>query len=245
MVVGDALTVVTPLAFAQRLQKATDFIAIGITVCDLTRRLDVDDCTVAFYGRDRSPRLLIDNATVSDQERVSYITEGWRSDLSLRTLHQHHSEVAGEQSLLLPILAPEYLLGSIRCRCEVALHAACRRDLGTLSNYVSMRITQLGIAARPDPTIACLTQRQLEVARLVTLTNAQIGERLGLKENTVKKHLKDVFLKLGVNNRTECAARIGQPSPRTALPTTGASPHQVSRVGSIAITRANANPSPD
>ncbi len=226
---------VTPVAFAQRLHQATDFIAIGIAICDLTRRLEVDDCTVALYERDGSPRLLIDNAAMGDQDRLSYIAEVWRSDPSLPALHAHHSEVVGERWVLLPILAPEYLLGSIRCRSRTALNDACRRDLGTLANYVSMRITELRIAVRPDPTVACLTPRQLEVAQQVGLKNAQIAELLGLTVNTVKKHLKDVFAKLGVNNRTECAARIGQPSPPIAMPP-GQCP--VDRLGSVAITRA-------
>jgi len=52
-----------------------------------------------------------------------------------------------------------------------------------------------------------LTQRQREVlSRLVRgSTNREIADALGLKEVTVKVHLKGVFRKLGVTNRTQAA----------------------------------------
>ncbi len=37
-------------------------------------------------------------------------------------------------------------------------------------------------------------------------TNAQIARRLRVSENTVKFHLQNLYLKLGVTNRTEAAA---------------------------------------
>jgi two-component system, NarL family, response regulator DevR len=35
--------------------------------------------------------------------------------------------------------------------------------------------------------------------------NAEIGERVGLSEKTVKAHLTKIFRKLGASNRTEAA----------------------------------------
>lgn len=52
------------------------------------------------------------------------------------------------------------------------------------------------------------TDREMEILALVSegLTNAQIAHRLRVSDNTVKFHLQNVYLKLGVRNRTEAAA---------------------------------------
>jgi len=50
-----------------------------------------------------------------------------------------------------------------------------------------------------------LTPRQLELARLAVegLKRREIAKRLGLTENTVKTHLKDIYVRLGVSTRAE------------------------------------------
>ncbi len=55
-----------------------------------------------------------------------------------------------------------------------------------------------------------LTEREREVLDLLAegLTNNQIAERLFISTNTVKRHLKTVFDKLGVNNRAAAAALV-------------------------------------
>lgn len=61
-----------------------------------------------------------------------------------------------------------------------------------------------------DPN--ALTEREAAVFALVAegKSNAQIGAALNLSENTVKFHLKNLFAKLGVTNRTEAAAKFHQ-----------------------------------
>lgn len=55
-----------------------------------------------------------------------------------------------------------------------------------------------------------LTPREIEVLSLVAkgLTNAELAERIGRAEGTVKVHLKNILQKLGVDDRTE-AVTIG------------------------------------
>jgi DNA-binding CsgD family transcriptional regulator len=55
-----------------------------------------------------------------------------------------------------------------------------------------------------------LTPRQWEVLRRVATgaSNTQIARDLGLSEATVRKHLENVFLRLGVQSRTEAVARV-------------------------------------
>ena len=55
--------------------------------------------------------------------------------------------------------------------------------------------------------IEILTDREQEVAARVAAarSNRQIASELGLAEQTVKNHLRAIFLKLGCENRTELA----------------------------------------
>jgi DNA-binding NarL/FixJ family response regulator len=57
------------------------------------------------------------------------------------------------------------------------------------------------------PTSEQLTTREYEILVLVAqgLTNARIGKRLWVTEQTVKFHLSNVYRKLGVSNRTEAS----------------------------------------
>lgn len=54
------------------------------------------------------------------------------------------------------------------------------------------------------PGLDHLTQRQVEVLRLVArgMTNAEIAEALFLSRRTVHAHLRAIFHKLGVGNRS-------------------------------------------
>jgi DNA-binding CsgD family transcriptional regulator len=55
-----------------------------------------------------------------------------------------------------------------------------------------------------------LTPRQWEVLRQVATgaSNTQIARTLGLSDATVRKHLENVFLRLGVQSRTEALSRV-------------------------------------
>jgi two-component system nitrate/nitrite response regulator NarL len=58
-----------------------------------------------------------------------------------------------------------------------------------------------------DADKEALTQREREVMDLVAqgLSNKHIGLRLDLQEKTVKHHMTQIMMKLGVSNRTEAA----------------------------------------
>ena len=62
----------------------------------------------------------------------------------------------------------------------------------------------------PDADVASpLTEREVEVLGLVTagLRNKEIAARLGISENTVKFHLRNIVEKLHAESRTELATR--------------------------------------
>jgi len=59
----------------------------------------------------------------------------------------------------------------------------------------------------PDKLLTKLSRREIEVLREIEsgATNIEIAQRLFLSENTVKHHIRNVFEKLGVENRREAA----------------------------------------
>jgi DNA-binding CsgD family transcriptional regulator len=70
---------------------------------------------------------------------------------------------------------------------------------------------------RIDPvTAALLTAREAEIMALVSLgrTNRQIGQALAISQFTVRKHLENAYVRIGVHSRAEAVARTyrGQPS---------------------------------
>jgi DNA-binding NarL/FixJ family response regulator len=62
--------------------------------------------------------------------------------------------------------------------------------------------------ANGNGTRAALTERQLEVLRLLSdgLSNKEIGRALGLSDKTVKVHITTIFKTLNVVNRTQAAS---------------------------------------
>jgi DNA-binding NarL/FixJ family response regulator len=73
--------------------------------------------------------------------------------------------------------------------------------------------------ARSDPTgpFAALTRREQDLLGLIAQgkTNKEIALDLGIREPTVKVHVKSIFRKLGVFNRTQ-AARLALDSGMVA-----------------------------
>jgi DNA-binding CsgD family transcriptional regulator len=77
-----------------------------------------------------------------------------------------------------------------------------------------------------DTSGAGLTDREREVLELVALalSNSQVADRLSLTEATVKRHLRNVFAKLGAVSRIDAvnkAADAGLITPAGARRTPG------------------------
>jgi DNA-binding CsgD family transcriptional regulator len=74
-----------------------------------------------------------------------------------------------------------------------------------------------------SPEEAGLTEREQEILRLVAqgLANKEIAYRLGISQNTVKVHLRNIFSKTNLQSRTEAAmyaVRFGLADIRPSLP---------------------------
>jgi LuxR family maltose regulon positive regulatory protein len=65
------------------------------------------------------------------------------------------------------------------------------------------------VRSTPLPLVEPLSQREIEVLRLVASgrSNREIAAELVLAPSTVKKHVSNIFGKLGVQRRTQCVAR--------------------------------------
>ena len=93
---------------------------------------------------------------------------------------------------------------------EYALSEEEERDAPTLVPAPEQHQPADGPAER-------LTRREREVALLVErgLTNRQIGERMGLREKTVKNYTTNLLAKLGLDRRTQAAILATQMRDRS------------------------------
>jgi LuxR family maltose regulon positive regulatory protein len=93
----------------------------------------------------------------------------------------------------------------------VLLEAAARH--GIAQEYVGRLLTQLGAPERRTPhrrgPVDPLSQRELDVLRLLRtdLGGPDIARELVVSLNTVRTHTKNIYAKLGVNNRRAAVRR--------------------------------------
>jgi DNA-binding NarL/FixJ family response regulator len=70
----------------------------------------------------------------------------------------------------------------------------------------------MGSAFPPGNALASLTERERGILRLLMRgqTNKEIARNLDVVEGTIKKHLRDIFKKLNVSNRTQAVITATQ-----------------------------------
>jgi len=110
-----------------------------------------------------------------------------------------------------------YLLKDVSSeRLLEAIHAAARGESvlqPSVAAKVVARIAGLPAAedgpAQPQPLVVPLSERELEVIRLLAegRTNREIAAALFLAEGTVKNHVTNVLAKLDARDRTQAALR--------------------------------------
>jgi len=93
-----------------------------------------------------------------------------------------------------------------------------RQLLGAFPTGKSEPVAPTRTPAPESDWVEPLSEREIEVLQLIAegLTNQAIAKRLYLTVNTVKAHTRNIYSKLGVNNRTQAVARgktIGILSP--------------------------------
>jgi DNA-binding NarL/FixJ family response regulator len=158
---------------------------VDVLLLDLRMpRLDGIGVLEALAGRDAPPVLVL--TTFDDDE------------LALNALR------AGARGYLLKDVTLDQLVGAIR---TVAAGGTLLQPALTdrLLRAVSERGTDVTGIPRPDP----LTDRELDTLRLVAAgySNREIASALHLAPGTVKNHVSNVLLKLGVRDRTRAVLR--------------------------------------
>jgi two-component system, NarL family, nitrate/nitrite response regulator NarL len=100
--------------------------------------------------------------------------------------------------------ATKLLLKSIRT-VMAGQYWVGRESVSDLVN--AMRTVPPTAAEEPPPKNYGLTPREMEVVKMIVVgySNREIGQKLGVSEQTIKHHLTSAFDKLGVYNRLELA----------------------------------------
>jgi DNA-binding NarL/FixJ family response regulator len=131
------------------------------------------------------------------------------------TSHEDEDDVldafsSGANSYCLKETPPDMLIHVILSTA----HGACWIDPKIARIVMSQLQPQersISKAQTSDETsgFALLTEREVDVLKLVTqgLNNAEISDRLCISMNTVKTHLKNIFQKLEVEDRTAAALK--------------------------------------
>jgi ATP/maltotriose-dependent transcriptional regulator MalT len=114
------------------------------------------------------------------------------------------------------VLFAEVLRLSLSVQAQIELH---RKAAGwyqaqgleeQAQHHVRLAAGPARPAARPGlPLIEPLSEREVEVLRLIAagLSNQEIADRLIIAPGTVKRHINNIYGKLGVQSRTQAVAR--------------------------------------
>lgn len=98
---------------------------------------------------------------------------------------------AGAKSYLLKDMSTEQIIGTIR-----AVHLGTAELPSTVAQRLDERLQRQGLTAREQEVLLLLVKGR---------SNKEIAGALFISEETVKSHLKTLFGKLGVRDRTDAA----------------------------------------
>jgi DNA-binding NarL/FixJ family response regulator len=116
---------------------------------------------------------------------------------------------AGASGYLLKDVGSDALADAVRAasRGESPLQPAVARKVLARLRAGSAGLGGTTAATEAEPGLSVLTERELDVLRLVGLgrSNREIAERLALTEGTVKNYLSAILGKLGLRDRTQAA----------------------------------------
>ncbi len=228
-------------ALVGRLREASNFVEVSLAVRE--RALDLLDCEIAccsLFATEHQLAMLVDDTQESyaDHElRLRYV-ESLPHDPQLAAMIERHCPIGGEPFAermvamareygysgpglcprIVPLTGTDGLLGFLRFVTRTPMTRAIERDLDVLGTYSSAHLVRLGVAVRADVWLE-LSAREREIAELAGrgLTNGEIAELAQISVDTVKKHLKQVFLRLQIANRAELAALLVRVAPLDGL----------------------------
>ena len=108
-----------------------------------------------------------------------------------------------KRSYLTNLTNLELYLGLVAVAFLILGFLVARRSSPTHEQDNGENTEKLSILDRQD-----FSERELDVLLFLChgYSNSEIADQLGVTTNTVKTHLKNIYGKLGVNNRTQAAA---------------------------------------
>jgi len=147
-------------------------------------------------------------------EGVVFADNDWKESELYQNCYAYYDQ---EHVMMGPIVNHGRLIGGAYFTRASDAPAFNMQDLASLSGlclHLSARLAALRPQTTPRLQSSIsdrLTEREQQIAELVAqgLTNAEIGEKLWITQNTVKQALKRMFRKLNVSTRTEMVARLG------------------------------------
>ena len=168
----------------------------------LLSTLERTPCDVLLLDLQMERSAFVDIEALAERVSVVVVTASERVEDAVEALR------AGARALVFKRFAIETLM--------TAIHTVMDGNVWLPPSLQSVITEQLRA-----PRTAALTRREREIARHVALglRNAEVAERLGVSEGTVKTHLNNIFQKLGFRDRVELAmyaVRVGlvRPSER-------------------------------
>jgi DNA-binding CsgD family transcriptional regulator len=174
----------------------------------------IDDAAVRRYELCMRSGSFSDPLLCAALERTQAIAEqSFVDDATWLSLYNETARPFGYRHVAIaPVVVFDGGITAISCLRADGTRAFTAPELARLmavSVWASSALSRLA-GARDEPTEPKLTARQREVGELVLrgLTNAEIASTLHITENTVKKHLKDIFLEHGISRRAELAALL-------------------------------------
>jgi DNA-binding NarL/FixJ family response regulator len=93
------------------------------------------------------------------------------------------------------------------------------RAVATDHNRIVLGVSRSSLQANQQATAEkVLSQREREILTLVeeALSNRQIAHRLSLTETTVKRHLRNIYIKLGAVSRLDAVKKAQRQDPTTS-----------------------------
>jgi DNA-binding CsgD family transcriptional regulator len=119
-------------------------------------------------------------------------------------------------SVLLMDFHPVYVVCIGAVMASWALSGALGKSAAASSAAEAARERAGAAAPALDPSSLPISRREREVAALILSgeTNASIADKLFISESTVKKHVNNIFRKLGISSRWELVKLTGGLLPR-------------------------------
>jgi DNA-binding NarL/FixJ family response regulator len=173
---------------------------------------------------DAQPGMSVENSFASVEELEEHCrAAALDCDVIVLDVDDCRSECAETIDRLLSIgLESKLVLLAAETTDEIVLCANSRRVDGVVLKessvaelYAAIAHIRTGHAVMPArwravPDTVALTPRHVDVLELVAqgYSNEEIAQRLGLRPNTVKFHISEIFRRLGVRNRIEAIAQV-------------------------------------